>query len=99
MNTQLSPRLGTDDLRNPGSGAGKEARPLFAALHRRRLLRADALTVAAWGSLAASLSLWLADGGMAAVSTVAAGVTAVGIVAGLAGMDLVLLMLLLAARI
>jgi predicted ferric reductase len=101
MNTQLSPRLGTDDLRNPGSGlpAGKEARPRFAALHRRRLLRADALTVAAWGSLAASVSLWLADGGMAAISTVASGVTALGIVAGLAGMDLVLLMLLLAARI
>jgi predicted ferric reductase len=101
MNTQLSPRLGTDDPRNPGSGlpAGKGAWPRFAALHRRRLLRADALTVAAWGSLAASVSLWLADGGMAAVSTVASGVTALGIVAGLAGMDLVLLMLLLAARI
>jgi predicted ferric reductase len=43
--------------------------------------------------------LWLADGGIAGFSTPAGSFTAVGIVAGLAGMDLVLLMLLLAARI
>lgn len=101
MNTQLSPRLGAEDPRTPDLGlpTGRDALPGFAARHRRRLLRADALTVAACGSLAASVSLWLADGGTAEVSTVASGVTALGIVAGLAGMDLVLLMLLLAARI
>jgi predicted ferric reductase len=53
----------------------------------------------AWASVAAAVSLWLADGGITGISTLAAGVTALGIVAGLAGMDLVLLMLLLAARI
>lgn len=73
MNTQLSPGLGTEDPRTPDRGlpAGRDALPGFAARHRRRLLRADALTVAACGSLAASVSLWLADGGTAGVSTVA----------------------------
>lgn len=65
MNTQLSPRLGTEDSRTPDRGlpAGRDALPGFAARHRRRFLRADALAVAACGSLAASVSLWLADGG------------------------------------
>lgn len=71
----------------------------FAAQHRRRMLRADLLTVVAWGSVAAAVALWLSDGGTAAVSSPASAFTAAGIVAGLAGMDLVLLMLLLAARI
>lgn len=71
----------------------------FRRQHRQRLLRADLLTVIAWGSVAAAVALWLADGGAAGVSSVASAFTAAGIVAGLAGMDLVLLMLLLAARI
>jgi predicted ferric reductase len=71
----------------------------FAGQHRRRLLRSDALTVTAWSSIAASIALWLADGGLTAASSPAAAVTVLGIVAGLTGMDLVLLMLLLAARI
>lgn len=71
----------------------------FQAQHRRRLLRVDLLTVLAWGSVAASVALWLADGGASSVGSPAAAFTAAGIVAGLAGMDLVLLMLLLAARI
>lgn len=72
---------------------------LFHRQQRRRLFRADALTVLAWGSVAAAVALWLADGGATVISSPAAAVTALGIVAGLAGMDLVLLMLLLAARI
>lgn len=57
------------------------------------------LTVALWASLAAALALWLADGGASSVGNVTQAATAVGILAGLAGMDLVFLMLLLAARL
>jgi predicted ferric reductase len=63
------------------------------------LLTADLLAVLFWASLAAAVALWLADGGATGFSSVAGSFTALGIVAGLAGMDLVLLMLLLAARI
>lgn len=72
---------------------------MFAARHRRRMLRVDLLTVIAWASVAAAVALWLSDGGAAAINAPASAFTAAGIVAGLAGMDLVLLMLLLAARI
>jgi len=71
----------------------------FKGQYRRRLLRADLLTVIAWASLAGAVALWLADGGASGFSSVAGAFTAVGVVAGLAGMDLVLLMLLLAARL
>ncbi|KRE82124.1 ferric reductase-like transmembrane domain-containing protein [Arthrobacter sp. Soil763] len=71
----------------------------YAGQHRRRLLRADLLTVVAWASVAAAVALWLADGGASGFATAAGAFTAAGIVAGLAGMDLVLLMLLLAARL
>src|SRR5919205_2012480 len=108
MNTQLMPSPGTGT--GTGTRTGTPAPPVhghapgadtgrFAGQHRRRLLRADALTVAAWSSLAASVALWLADGGLTAAYSPAGRVTALGVVAGLAGMDLVLLMLLLAARI
>jgi predicted ferric reductase len=63
------------------------------------MFRTDMLTVALWASLAAALALWLADGGVSSVRNVTQVVTAVGILAGLAGMDLVILMLLLAARL
>lgn len=63
------------------------------------MLRTDLLTVIAWTSVAAAVALWLADGGASAISSPAAFFTAAGIVAGLAAMDLVLLMLLLVARV
>lgn len=71
----------------------------FAGQRRRRLLRTDALTVFAWGSVAAAVALWLADGGATVINSPPSTFTALGIVAGLAGLDLVLLMLLLAARL
>ena len=71
----------------------------FTRQHRQRLLRTDLLTVIAWASVAAAVALWLADGGATDISSVGSVFTAAGIVAGLAGMDLVLLMLLLAARL
>lgn len=77
-----------------------------AALQRRyrlrslgRNLRADLLTVIAWVSVAMAITLWLADGGLAKVTSLGTGLTALGIVTGLVATDLVVLMLLLAARI
>ncbi|WP_427128737.1 ferredoxin reductase family protein [Pseudarthrobacter sp. S9] len=93
MNTQLLTARPAAPRRSSGV-----ANP-FRGQHRRRLLTADLLTVLFWTSLAGAVALWLADGGAAGFSTLAGSFTALGIVAGLAGMDLVLLMLLLAARI
>ena len=101
MNTKLLPaspaasRSGRPEL----SPTKRQARGWFDRQYRQRMLRTDLLTVIAWASVAASVALWLADGGAAATTTVAEAFTAAGIVAGLVGMDLVLLMLLLAARI
>lgn len=94
MTAQLPAAIGSSPP--PQLGAGRSR---FAAQHRRRLLRADLLTVVAWASVAAAVALWLSDGGLAAAGTPSGAVTAAGVVAGLVGMDLVLLMLLLAARI
>ncbi|MGY2744737.1 ferredoxin reductase family protein [Arthrobacter sp. UYCu723] len=93
QSTAAGPRLPGVRNRPPGSPDP------FRAQSRRRLLRADLLTVLAWASVAGAVALWLADGGASGFSSVAGSFTAVGIVAGLAGMDLVVLMLLLAARI
>ncbi|MFF2843916.1 ferric reductase-like transmembrane domain-containing protein [Paenarthrobacter sp. NPDC057981] len=71
----------------------------FRPQARRRLARADVLGFTGWLSPVAAVSLWLADGGASGFSSFAATMTSLGIVAGLIGMDLVLLMLLLAARI
>lgn len=71
----------------------------LAARGRRRLLGADLLTVAAWGSAAAAVALYLADGAAGQFGTVPQALTAIGVVAGLIGTDLVLVMLLLAARL
>ncbi|MBT2533725.1 ferredoxin reductase family protein [Arthrobacter sp. ISL-48] len=103
MKTQLLPappadsRSGRPELRTgPRGPSGSQ---YFVAQHRRRRLRADALTVTAWSSVAAAVALWLADGGATVIDSAGSALTALGIVAGLTGMDLVLLMLLLVARI
>lgn len=64
----------------------------------RRRLRADLLVVVAWASAAVALSLYLATG-LVDMSSPAAALTSWGIAAGLIGSDLVLVMLVLAARI
>ncbi|MGK9147109.1 ferric reductase-like transmembrane domain-containing protein [Plantibacter flavus] len=66
---------------------------------RRRLRRADLLAVLCWTSGAAAVSLLLASGGVRDLSSPGAVVTALGIVAGLVGTDLILVMLVLAARV
>jgi predicted ferric reductase len=101
MKTQLqpaNPALGRGGHAEP-SAAGRPAPGRFARQYRQRMFRADALTVIACSSVAGAVALWLADGGATVINSAASALTALGIVAGLAGMDLVLLMLLLAARI
>jgi len=66
---------------------------------RRRSRAADAMVSAVWASLAASLALWLWSGGELQATDPASVLTAAGIVAGLVGTDLILVMLVLAARI
>ena len=66
---------------------------------RARDLRAGSLTVIGWASVAASVALYLAYGGMYEFDTFPHALTALGIIAGLVATDLMCLMLLLAARI
>jgi len=68
-----------------------------AVRHRRRIRRADLLTVAAWTSAALAVAMCLTHG--VALAGIGDVLTAGGIVAGLVGSDLVLVMLILAARI
>jgi len=72
-------------------------------LHRlqtsSRHLQRDVLTVLAWGSVAAALGLWVADGGIRTVTSGAKVLVAGGIVTGLVATDLMVVMLILAARI
>ncbi|NQX18279.1 hypothetical protein [Rathayibacter sp. VKM Ac-2857] len=66
---------------------------------RRRLRSADALVTASWVSVALAIALYLAAGGPAQVTDLGGALSAAGIVAGLVGTDLILVMLVLAARI
>jgi predicted ferric reductase len=65
----------------------------------RRMRAADLLTAIAVTSASAAVALYLAYGGAGDLTTVGGVVTSVGIVAGLIGTDLILIMLVLAARI
>jgi hypothetical protein len=64
----------------------------------RRLWAADALTIALVSSVAGAVALFLRDGGAAGFGTLTKALTARGVIAGLAAMDLVLVMFLLSAR-
>ncbi|MDQ1570199.1 MAG: hypothetical protein QOF79_873 [Actinomycetota bacterium] len=66
---------------------------------RRRRRAADLLVSISWISASAAVALYLAYGGAGQFGTVGAAVTSIGIVAGLIGTDLILIMLVLAARI
>lgn len=66
---------------------------------RRRLRRVDLLLIAFWSSVALSVGLYLASGAVSAVTSLPDVIDAVGIAAGLIGTDLILVMLLIAARI
>lgn len=84
----------------PATGVRTRAVEVDDRRRRRsaRLLRADALVVAAWASAALSLALYFATG-LVELSTWSGAITSIGIATGLVGSDLVLIMLVLAARI
>ena len=65
----------------------------------RRSRLADLLTAACWTSAAASVALFLAYGGAREFATTAQAATSIGIIAGLIGTDLILVMIVLAARL
>lgn len=65
---------------------------------RRRTRAADLLVALAVVSVAAAIALFLGSGGAASVVDVPSAVTAAGVIAGLVATDLLLLMLVLAAR-
>lgn len=69
-----------------------------ARIRRARDRRADLLIGAFWTSVAGALGLWLASGGLRRVPDVGGAVIAAGIVCGLAATDLLLVMIVLAAR-
>lgn len=66
---------------------------------RRRLAMADLLVVATWASAAVAVALWLVSPGSHTVTGVSGVLTDAGIVAGLVATELVLVMLVLAARV
>lgn len=66
---------------------------------RRRMRAADLLSALAVTSASAAVALFLGYGGAGDFTTVGGIVTSLGIIAGLIGTDLILLMLVLAARI
>jgi predicted ferric reductase len=82
-------------LERPARPLGGGERPRTA----RRLWRIDVLQALAVASVAVAIALFLADGGATRFGDPGAALTSLGIVAGLVATDLVLLMLLLAARV
>ncbi|HEU4757830.1 MAG TPA: ferredoxin reductase family protein [Agromyces sp.] len=64
----------------------------------RRLWRVDVLQALAVASVAVAIALFLADGGATRFGDPGTALTSLGVIAGLAATDLVLVMLLLAAR-
>jgi predicted ferric reductase len=73
--------------------------PDLALRHRNRMWRVDGLQIASWISVAIVIALFLADDARAGFSSVGESVTSLGILTGLVGTDLLLIMLLLAARL
>ncbi|MCU1482899.1 MAG: oxidoreductase [Subtercola sp.] len=67
--------------------------------YRGRARAADVMGILCWVSVALSIALYLAYSGGSQLTDAGGVVTAVGIVTGLAGTDLILIMLVLAARI
>ncbi|TIH36164.1 ferric reductase-like transmembrane domain-containing protein [Subtercola vilae] len=67
--------------------------------YRARARAADLMGILCWVSVALSVSLYLAYSGSSQFTSPGGFITAAGIITGLAGTDLILLMLLLAARV
>ncbi len=70
-----------------------------AARYRRRMRRADLLLGLSWVSVAVVVALFLSESMATAFATASDVVTTLGILCGLVGTDLILLMMVLAARV
>jgi predicted ferric reductase len=88
MTTTTAPRIATPTVVPSDPHARR---------HARRHRAADLLAIGVWASAAAAVALYLAGG--LAIRSLSDAVTVGGIVVGLVGSDLVLVMLVLAARI
>lgn len=67
--------------------------------YARRARRSDLMVVLVWASAAMAVALFLASGGAAQITSLGDAITDLGIVTGLVGSDLILVMLVLAARV
>jgi len=95
MAIDAPPRPNTFRARPTGSSRARGHEVKFA----RRSRLADLLVAACWTSAAASISLFLGYGGANQFTSPAQAVTSLGIIAGLVGTDLILVMVVLAARL
>lgn len=86
---------------NPVTDRGRQASADQALLrrHRDRLRLADLLEGLAWFSTVVVVALFLADGGATSFGSLREIPTALGIIAGLVGANVVMIMLLLIARL
>ncbi|TFC00997.1 oxidoreductase [Cryobacterium adonitolivorans] len=66
---------------------------------RRRMRAADLMIALCWSSVAMAVALYLAYGGVSQVTDMASALYAGGVVSGLVGTNLILVMLVLAARL
>ncbi|WP_427016011.1 ferredoxin reductase family protein [Pseudarthrobacter sp. P1] len=83
----------------PRANAAAPLGPERSRRLQRRLRSADFATVLCWLSVSLSLALYLAYGGLSQIPDAGSALNAAGVMAGLAGTDLILVMLILAARI
>lgn len=95
--------MSTATLSRPPVAPGAPRRSELADFYRRqassRNLRADMLEVFGWATMAMSVALYLAYGGLADFTSIGRAFVGVGIIAGLTATNAMLLMLLLAARV
>jgi len=95
------------DTRSTRTGSAPTRRSHTAAIHtaatypayKKRMRLSDSLQILCVASVAIVIAIFLADGGAAKFGTPADVFTSLGVVAGLVGTDLLLVMLVLAARL
>ena len=92
----------TLETRTTRTGSAPTPRTRAASPHpayKKRMRLADSLQILCVASVAVVIAIFLADGGAAKFGTPADASTSLGIMAGLVGTDLLLVMLVLAARL
>jgi uncharacterized protein with FMN-binding domain len=87
------------EVRPPSEAVRQPSSAPVETRYRRRMRRADLLLVLSWVSVAIVLALFLAHSSTIAFASVADTVTSMGVICGLVGTNLILLMLVLAARV